>query len=610
MSAAVRRLVAWAWATHLPLIAFAAALPLWLHRGYIQLQGELPWDDAPGHLTLLLRWDALVFQDGPMVRDPFPPALYLLSAACMRMLGAWLPIAVWGVVLFASALSVGACLLGLRLGGRAGGVLLPLLAAAAPALATYSRVYVLDLPATAAVVWVVLCAWHCDGFRRPLATFGFGVALALAVLTKYSILAWVVPFVVAPAVLMLVRAPIAAMPLAVAAVPLAWVALAVRERFLPGAGLPLTARADILALEGWCLGGALALGGVRLVAGSALAGWRRGLRPGVYLGLTTLVFAAIVVPWLWVAGPEIATKVVFDLGKERQSSAFNWWAALLDLRMAWPATDVWLSVAAVAAAVEALLRVARLGTRPWVERFFAVDLTRAPALLFVTLVVASALIGTHVTATTLSTNTRYYLPLHCFAAAAVVAGLCRLRPTRWMLVPLLSALCVAQIAGSAELLNLRSSPLGAFRLDDATPRVGAAGRLTFYLPRAPDASGLRPALERSFSSLRHLLQIRSSSWKHHGQRCGSVAWIAPGEIEARRITALGELHGLAPCLWVPMAAEATLAEPAPGAVVFLGVPPATITRALPQLVSAGGEPWRERFVEALPDGSVLAIYAP
>lgn len=605
-----RRLLAWLVANDVGLLLGAALLPLWLHRSYLQLQGDLPWDDAPGHLTLLMRWDAFLFADGPLVRDPFPPALYALSALCMRGLGSWLAVAEWAVVWFASALSVGACRLGTRLGGRWGGVLLPLLVAAAPAMTTYSRVYMLDLPATATVAWVVVCAWESDGFRRPWPTLGFGVSLALAVLTKYSILAWVVPFVVFPALLMLVREPIAALPLGVVAAPLGWVALALRERFLPGAGPALHPQSDILTLEGVLIVGAALLAAARMLAGRASQGWRRGMLSGIHLALATVVFAMLVLPWVWIAANEITNKLTFDVAKERQSASFNWWAAGIDLRMAWPATHAWLALAGIAALVEAGLRATRLSARPWVRRLFDVPVDRTPAVLFLGMAALAAAIGTDVTASTLSTNTRYYLPLHLFAAAGITAGLCRLRASRWLLVPALSLVCVAQILGSAGVVNLSRSPIGALRLDDTTPREAAPNRLTFYLPRAPDPSGLRPALERSLGGLRSRLGGAPPSWKHFGQRCGSVGYVTSEPLEGRRLTALAELHGLAPCVWVPLPVGAPLGEAPPQAVLFLGTTRKTIDATLPALVTAGGQPWQARFSEPLPGGKAVELYTP
>jgi hypothetical protein len=551
-------------------VALAAVLPIGLHRSYISEDGELPWEDAPGHLVILMRWYEALFQGRPPPADPYPPGLYSVASVCLHAFGARLPAAQWAVVLFASALAAALAVIGLRLQGRTAGLLLPALVCAAPSVSIYSRMFLLEVPATAALAWVAVAVVTCDGFRRSLPTIGLGLALAATALTKYPFLIWAPAMLVAPFVVMLRRAPASMLVLAGFAVPIGWVLQRLAERMDGGGAVDVGACLQVLGLSG----------GLGVIAWSVLA-WRRlhpSLLPGLRLGLAAVLALALVTPWLALAGATLGENVIFNVvEKDRPGIEQNLETAWVGLKLAWPWTAAALAAGGGLALVE-------LVARRWfpLARGFGVDRSRGPVIVPVLVAAAVAASGAWVTAASLMPNNRYYLPLYPIAAVVIGVPVARLVFTRWLAGPALAAVCAVQLLAAADLYEPPASV--TFEMNPLQPSHPSADGV-FFVPRDRYPWGPRAAVERALSVLK--AQFVASG-------CGGIG-VRRSRGDLRSIPALAVLHGFDECDLDGDPRSRTT----PRGWLLVALPPADIERIAPAVSEGGG--WRVVYEETLAD---------
>lgn len=155
----------------------------WIHQNQ-----RPPVSDAPGHILQLEGFLHHLENFGELHRQPFPPLTYAVSAVGWGLFGRSIEVARQGILVFL-ALYIGSCWwLGREMGGRGGGAVVALAAAGSPWVAEYSRAFLLDFPAAAMVAFALATLVASRGFRRPVPTLLFGLALALAMLAKWSVL--------------------------------------------------------------------------------------------------------------------------------------------------------------------------------------------------------------------------------------------------------------------------------------------------------------------------------------------------------------------------------------------------------------------------------------
>ncbi len=588
-------------------------LALATHLSYLQQHQDLPWGDAPGHLTIMSRYADLLFGQGRFPEDPFPPALYALSASCMELLGAGLRPTVLAVALYAGLLAAGLARLGLRLQGFSAAALLPLLALAVPNIANYSRLYLLDLPAAALIPWVFLFAWSSDGFRRLLPTLAYGLALAALVLTKYQHLIWVVPLLLLPALRMAGRSWRALAAPLLAALPLGYVCWRVWLRLQ---GHDSLAQEQLLAAL-WRLE-ALLLGlGLLLVA---LAVWRRRAAgpgcpwaPGLHLALAATLALALCLPWVWVTADGIAAYLQMALGERKSPGrAENLWRAWYDLHHAWPATRQLLLAAGALALAELLVLLPWLARQPWTERLLG-QRHGAPMALAMGLTVAAACIGAWATAGILPPNARYYLPLQLYAALWVALPLCRLRASRWALAPWLGLVCLLQV-GSWDLI--RALPfLEAHAVEvrvtlkkDLAP--GQYPEFYYFVPERPQRVGSLKGVEAVIG------EVAPSMGRRYGRRTeGGPPPVRPGpcvigyesrlHVEMRAFTSLADLHGARVCNWQRLDRRGDPRQLS--ALVLLGATERDLASWTSWLAAGDPQSWKLAKKEPLPQGLAASL---
>ncbi len=539
----------WGWRLGVPLDWGLVAL--WWHAAWLAADGGLPSGDAPGHLLNVTRHHAWLYEGQGTPMQPFLPGVYLPAAALMHLLGPTLDATRLAVAGFAALGVAGLSSLGLFLQGRSAAVLLPLLWLAAPSATNYSRLLLMDVPATALLPWILLALWGSHGFRRLLPTLAFGLFLGWAVLNKLTIVLFLlVPLGVAGLGLAL-RAPLGLLPLVLAVVPLgrclqaAWA-----RKDLAAAMYTGPDEAGVRTTLLW-LGGALLL---TLVLWG-LARRREALRRGLALAGAALVSGLVVVPWLHAMAPSVYEKLYREGVAEvlvtdpERVLAWNleqllvvvphtWW---------WGQAVFWLLVlvplALRSGVLERLLGdvVPGVGWRLW-------ELT------------ASAALGTWLISRTLPINARYVLPASLLLVVVWGVAVTRVRPTRWTLGPLLGVLALAQ------LFHARLPPSWSLELQEPVDQKVRAGAVRGHrlLVAGSPREGLEQALESAITALVDLPGL--------GQRCRQVGFsLGPGlKMEPRTVVAMGTLLPLKECAWVSLRDQGARGLEDPQAVLVLG----------------------------------------
>ncbi|MDP2317398.1 MAG: hypothetical protein Q8P41_31225 [Pseudomonadota bacterium] len=569
----------------------AAVVTTGWHVRWLGRDDALPVGDAAGHLINVMRHVAWL--DGERLpTEAFPPGVYVVGAALVRLFGRDLDVATASVALFAGLLAAALAFIGQRASGRLAGALLPMLALTSPILATYGRVLLLDLPMTALVVWIWALTWASRGFRVPAPTVLVGVALGVGALVKYTLFPWVLPALLFAGIAMVLRSPASLLPLAVAAAPIYAVGVTLWERAdgtratASGVGLLLGNLGGAAAI----LAGTLALEALR--GPRARPRHRAGLVDGAWLGLAMLAAVAIVTPWFLQAMPLVAEKVLREAVTEVRTSpvrdAVKFAVALVVV--SWP--KAWWAFQ-VAFVVEAVALGMALGA--WRARA-AVPPATPPAgasaqpgfrLGPSPLVMVCCLFGAWVTVRTLPVDARYQLPL--VAGAAIVLGLaaCRFHHTRLVLAPLVALTVCAQLLAAEGHLPARTLVVDLERFDVRAALSPAPWR--WHVPPPPHADPLAAALDG-------LAAVTATIETPLGREHVLIATPAFGVarsigLEARGLGATAMLHGLPECHLVYWEGGAPPARGAQATVlVVAALLPGELAQSLAAVPVVPGDP--------------------
>ena len=225
--------------------ALAAAAFVVLTGIWLALDSQVPDFDSGKHLLYALGCrDAIA--DGDVLEPYFggdgvyPPLVHLVGAGGFFLGGRDVGSAVLAAnIVFVPLLAAGAFLAGSRLAGAWGGALAAVFALGVPMIVSEFHSFLLDPPLTACVAFAVGCLLRSDGLRRQSFTVLFGVACALALLTKPT----AAIFIAGPLVVVLARGAwrnprgvlLAAAPVAVLAAPWYLIHLSDTTQYFQGA---------------------------------------------------------------------------------------------------------------------------------------------------------------------------------------------------------------------------------------------------------------------------------------------------------------------------------------------------------------------------------------
>ncbi len=592
------------------------ALSLLLNWRHVALDQGLPWDDAPRYLRLLARWDR-VFDGWPLPGDAHSPLLFLAGVGAQDLLGPGVDGALLATGLFAAVLVVGCSRLGMAAAGPWGAVLVPLVVLASPYLGTYSRTFLLDVPGVAWIPWVLLYAATSDGFRRPCQTLLMGVALALLVLSKYQFLFWVLPIVVAPFLVMLVRSPASLLGLLPAVPSAGWILhrLVQRSAESPMGSPPPLAPA---LWELWPVAGA---GLVLLLAARAAlhlrAGPRQGarLRPGLHLGAAALLCLALATPWLYLAAPSIATHSAEVTGREWQDLDQQLRAVRQVKLRSWPQAAGLLAAAAGLWGLDLALTRTRLGALPVLRRLRA-D-TPARLLMPAALLLAAAL-GTWISVRELPINPRYYLPLVVLVGVFIGVSTARPPVLRWLLGLPLAGVCLLQLlhwelGPRFDALTAYGAEADAFERDRG-PDLPAP---RYAVSQRSEPAGPGGAVERMFAVAASFMPPPP----RNSPGCRRLAVVNALPVEPVALTSLADLHGFTECQVFDAGRAEVIAEGTvdlrttgqqgpvlPEVVLVVGAPEALREGVVAGLRSGSGLELQRVEEQRLPGGEVVALY--
>lgn len=396
------------------LLALFCLVLLWLHGAWV---GENGWirasDEAIHQLGALRVHRALLGEESlvqvllPSARELwrtgadqslyYPPLSYLVSAASFFVLGDTVQAADLSLGLFQVLLVLGTWLLVWRVAGRRAAWGASLLGCTAPSLLSYGRCYFLELPATAWLVWSVLCLSASRGLTRRGWVLAFALCASAGLFSRWNFALFLAAPTLAVMALALMRGWRAAgegarrgplsllLPLSLAPFALSLGALALFEERAWTPGAVATLHLGWWALHGSGLAACLLLAR-RWAAWAPLA-----------VGCAALwLVAGICAPLYLVFTPLLSAKYFVMFGSEAQLS-FGWYLQAI-LSFHWLA---WLLV-------------------PLGLGWIAVSAGRRRAWL---LPVVTLLAGAAATLSVTDTNVRYVLLLVPFAAAVATGWL-------------------------------------------------------------------------------------------------------------------------------------------------------------------------------------------
>lgn len=516
-----------------------AALTLLIHAHWIRQDYGIPLGDEPGHLTNVIRYRQW-FMGMLAPAEPHPPAMYVASALSSLWLeGDRLQVLRFGPAFYGALLVGGMSWLGARSFGLGGAFYMGCLALAAPQLLSFSRMFLLDLPMTALVVLIWIAVLESRHLSRTLPTLLLGAFLAWGMLAKYTIVLWLLPLLLWAGVAMVLRYPIALLPLLIPVLPLYHVAeVVVRRADVAGIPGPVRPAAEPLL---WELGAAaLLLGGIAVAAAIKR---RSGLKQGAVLGLAMLLCVALVLPWALLSANAVYAKVLREAIDEVRTSApvtvqTQTW---LFLRSSWPSTWYLLWLGLIVEVVGGLLWLAG---RKWAWLRDQVE-GSWPSLPIWGLVLGWT--GYTLTFRSLPFDTRYVIPLVPCAIFAL-SGVLRLRWTRRVVAPVICLICVLQVVAGlgwlGEDMVVRQRPF-------AEVGPGKVGPATLVAPPAPHSASPFPEIHTLFRTLAPMVPPLNPP-----DGCQTVALqtldVEEGRsraIDGQGIMFLLMLEGLDECVW-------------------------------------------------------------
>lgn len=156
----------------------------------------IPQSDTISHAAFAARLHRILAGEKPpsaYKNCAHPPLTQLVSCAFFRVLGFSPRTALQSLWVFCLVFLLAVYGLGFRLGGKVGGLAALLLAASHADVMHHGRQYYIDLPSAAMALLALWALLRTDGLLRRGPSLLFGLCLGLAMLTKWTNLAFVAP---------------------------------------------------------------------------------------------------------------------------------------------------------------------------------------------------------------------------------------------------------------------------------------------------------------------------------------------------------------------------------------------------------------------------------
>lgn len=176
---------------HIILLAFFLIFFLYQNKVFFETNQAPPYADTNHHLTLAKQYYRVLFVRDFNIRDAqlhqkYPPLIYITASVFMKAFGASIQNALWSYSLFAIVFFLSLYGIGNFLGGKAGGTATAIIGLSCHFTIYMSHMFVPELPQTAMTTMALCFLLYTDRFKTKLPAYLFSVALALAMLTKWS----------------------------------------------------------------------------------------------------------------------------------------------------------------------------------------------------------------------------------------------------------------------------------------------------------------------------------------------------------------------------------------------------------------------------------------
>ncbi len=168
-------------------------LALFIYQNYYFLENNTapPYADTTHHLLLANEYYRfMILRDFPLINAPlhqkYPPLIYMTAAVFMGIWGSSVKVALWSYLIFILILLFVFYGTGSYFGGKIGGVAVAAIGLSNHFFMYMSHMFVPELPQTAMTALAVYALLRTERFTHKGNSYLFAIALAMAMLTKWS----------------------------------------------------------------------------------------------------------------------------------------------------------------------------------------------------------------------------------------------------------------------------------------------------------------------------------------------------------------------------------------------------------------------------------------
>lgn len=176
---------------HIFILVILLALFIYQNYNFLENNTAPPYADTTHHLLLANEYYRfMILRDMPLMNAPlhqkYPPLIYVTAAAFMGIWGMSIKVALWSYLTFAIVLLFSLYGVGSYFGGKLGGIAVAAIGISNHFVMYMSHMFVPELPQTAMTALALYALLKTERFTRKGNSYLFGIALALAMLTKWS----------------------------------------------------------------------------------------------------------------------------------------------------------------------------------------------------------------------------------------------------------------------------------------------------------------------------------------------------------------------------------------------------------------------------------------
>ena len=176
---------------HIIVLIILIALFAWQNFYFLENNMAPPYADTTHHLLLAQEYHRfLILKNFPIMNSPlhqkYPPLIYTVASLYMAVLGVSIKSALWSYFTFAVIYMLALYGIGKYFGDKIGGIAVAAIGISNHFIMYMTHMFVPELPQTAMTTLAVYFLLKTERFTNKLYSYFFAIALALAMLTKWS----------------------------------------------------------------------------------------------------------------------------------------------------------------------------------------------------------------------------------------------------------------------------------------------------------------------------------------------------------------------------------------------------------------------------------------